>query len=160
MAQISTSEFLDLIDQHQALVHKVCRIYTDNKEDHSDLFQEILLQLWKAYPRFKGNAKLTTWMYRVALYTAMSDFKKRNRKKEAMNALERSTERNAAESYFEMEYLHTVINRLNASDRALLALYLDELSYHHISEIMGISESNVGVRLNRIKKRLKNMMTT
>ena len=159
MAQISTSEFLDLIDQHQNLVHKVCRIYTDNEEDHNDLFQEILLQLWKAYPRFKGRSKLTTWMYRVALYTAMSEFKKRSRKKEVVDELERTVERNAAESHFEMEYLQAVIGRLNASDRALLALYLDERSYQQISEILGISESNVGVRLNRIKKKLKNMMT-
>ncbi len=134
-------------------------MYTDNPDDHGDLFQEIMLQLWKAYPNFKGQSKLTTWMYRVALYTAMSDFKKRNRQKGARATHDNLAERNTAESNYEMEYLNTIINRLNAPDRALLALYLDEKSYHQISEIMGISESNVGVRLNRIKKKLKNMMT-
>lgn len=152
-------EFIQLVEQNQNLIHKVCRMYVDQKNDHEDLFQEVVLQLWKAYPSFKGKAKVTTWMYRVALYTAMSDFKKRHRKKQVDpgNLSDRAI-RNDAESAYEVEHLHVAIHQLNAADRGLLALYMDEKSYQEIGEIMGISETNVGVRLNRIKKKLRTIM--
>lgn len=153
-------EFVNLVEQNQNLIHKVCRMYVDNKTDHDDLFQEVILQLWKAYPSFKGEAKITTWMYRVALYTAMTDFKKRNKNKQVdLHPIPHPAIDNEAESAYELEHLHLAIRQLNAADRGLLALYLDERSYQEISEIIGISETNVGVRLNRIKKKLRTIMS-
>ena len=152
-------KFVELVDKHQNLIHKVCRMYVDHKSDHNDLFQEVVLQLWKAYPSFKGRAKITTWMYRVALYTAMSDFKKR-RKTRLLRTYELPSDatRNEAESAYELEHLHAAIHQLNAAERGMLTLYLDERSYQEISEIIGITETNVGVRLNRIKKKLRTIM--
>ncbi|MBL6449518.1 RNA polymerase sigma factor [Fulvivirga sp. 29W222] len=150
-------EFLDQIDLHQNIVHKVCRMYTNNKDDHDDLFQEILLQLWQAYPRFKGNSKLTTWMYRVALYTAIS----RNKKKQRL--VSESIDSKAYEYYenhdpYRYENLRMAISTLSETDKALVMLYLEEKPYKEIADIMGLTETNVGVRLNRVKKKLKEIL--
>lgn len=154
---LKEKEFLDLIDQHQNIIHKVCRMYTDNQDDHEDLFQEILLQLWQGYPRFKGDAKITTWMYRVALYTSISTFKKKQRiKKEPVSI---STAGIENEDPYRYENLHAAIGTLSKMDKALVMLYLEEKSYKEIAEIMGLSETNVGVKLNRIKKKLKEILT-
>nr|WP_246223574.1 RNA polymerase sigma factor [Fulvivirga kasyanovii] len=152
-------EFLDQIDQHQNIVHKVCRMYTDNRDDHEDLFQEILLQLWQAYPRFKGDSKLTTWMYRVALYTAISRHKKKQR------IVSEGIDSKAYEYYenndpYRYENLRMAIDTLSETDKALVMLYLDEKPYKEIADIMGLTETNVGVRLNRIKKKLKEILVT
>ncbi|UII30272.1 RNA polymerase sigma factor [Fulvivirga ulvae] len=152
-------EFLDQIDQHQNIVHKVCRMYTDNKDDHEDLFQEVLLQLWQAYPRFKGDSKLTTWMYRVALYTAISRRKKKQR------IISEGIDSTAYEYYenqdpYRYENLRMAIETLSETDKALVILYLDEKPYKEIADIMGLTETNVGVRLNRIKKKLKEILVT
>nr|WP_238354622.1 RNA polymerase sigma factor [Fulvivirga marina] len=142
---------------HQNIVHKVCRMYTNNKDDHDDLFQEILLQLWQAYPRFKGNSKLTTWMYRVALYTAIS----RNKKKQRL--VSESIDSKAYEYYenhdpYRYENLRMAISTLSETDKALVMLYLEEKPYKEIADIMGLTETNVGVRLNRVKKKLKEIL--
>lgn len=150
---------MDQIDQHQNIVHKVCRMYTDNRDDHEDLFQEVLLQLWQAYPRFKGDSKLTTWMYRVALYTAISRHKKKQR------IVSEGIDSKAYEYYenndpYRYENLRMAIDTLSETDKALVMLYLDEKPYKEIADIMGLTETNVGVRLNRIKKKLKEILVT
>ena len=147
------SDFVNIIDHNQGLIHKICRLYTDNAEDRSDLFQEILLQLWKAYPNYKGQSKLSTWMNRVALYTAMGDLKKRKRKESY--ALRSDSVVNSAELAFNVEHVQAAIALLSPSERALLTLYIDDKSYKEIAEIIGITESNAGVRLNRIKKKIR-----
>ncbi|GAA0891075.1 sigma-70 family RNA polymerase sigma factor [Fulvivirga kasyanovii] len=157
--KLKEKEFLDQIDQHQNIVHKVCRMYTDNRDDHEDLFQEILLQLWQAYPRFKGDSKLTTWMYRVALYTAISRHKKKQR------IVSEGIDSKAYEYYenndpYRYENLRMAIDTLSETDKALVMLYLDEKPYKEIADIMGLTETNVGVRLNRIKKKLKEILVT
>jgi RNA polymerase sigma-70 factor, ECF subfamily len=151
-------EFLDLIDQHQKVIHNVCRMYTDTIDDHQDLFQEILVQLWKGYGNFKGKAKVTTWMYRVSLYTAISYIKKvmnlRNAKPDLDTGL--SYEQPLIES--DTDLLQAAIEQLDEGDRAIVLLHLDEKSYKEMANILGITESNVGVRLNRIKKKLKSLL--
>lgn len=150
---------MDQIDLHQNIVHKVCSMYTDNKDDHQDLFQEILLQLWQAYPRFKGDSKLTTWMYRVALYTAISGFKKKQRIiSEGMDS--KAYEYYEANDPYRYENLQMAISTLSKADKALVMLYLDEKPYKEIAEILGLTETNVGVKLNRIKKKLKEILVT
>lgn len=155
---MSESEFLNIIEENQNIVHKVCRMYADTKEDHADLFQEILLQLWQSYKRFKGESKVTTWMYRVSLYTAITSLKKRLRasaSKGDFNGLEHTYE---MEDQFKFEGLHLAIANLDENERAIILLYLDEKPYKEISEILGITENHVGVKVNRIKKKLKSVI--
>lgn len=146
-------DFIAVIEKNQGLIHKICRLYGDSEEDRNDLFQEILLQLWKSYPSYRGKSKLSTWMYRVALYTAMADLKKRKRNPDFDK--KNTSASNTADQDFDLEHVKTGIALLNPSERALLTLYIDDKSYQEIAEIVGITENNVGVRLNRIKKKLK-----
>lgn len=153
-------QFTDEIFSHQALIHKICRMYRDTPEDQEDLFQEIIYQLWKSYPKFQGKSKVSTWMYRIGLNTAMASFRKPKVKLLYSAALpEKNILPEVAESWRE-ELLFSAIRQLSEDERALIALYLDDLSYVEISEIVGISENNIGVRLNRIKKKLKVILNT
>jgi len=149
-------EFLELISNNQSIVHKVCGIYTDNEEDHKDLFQEIIEQVWISLPRFKGNAKITTWMYKVALHTAIALFRKKKRYENRLKNFSQKIE-NDSGSFEESEFLmldHS-IGQLSKADKGIILLYLENFSYIQIGEIIGITENNVGVKLNRIKKKLK-----
>lgn len=137
-------------------------MYCDDRDDREDLFQEIVLQLWKSYSGFKGDAKVSTWMYRVALNIAITRLKKTKRRpdtqrlgRDNFNIGEVANHR--LDIQFSVE-LQQAINMLNRFDRALMMLYLDEKSYSDIGDIMGISESNVGVKINRIKNRLKSIL--
>ncbi len=137
----------------------MCRIYTDNTIDHEDLFQEILVQLWKGYANYKGTAKISTWIYRVSLYTAITYIKKvmKTRTIRKETEYESVTHQKTEES--EEELLFVAIKKLEEAERGFILLYLEDKSYKEMSSILGISESNVGVKLNRIKKKLKSIMT-
>ncbi|MFV8324336.1 RNA polymerase sigma factor [Flavobacterium sp. ZS1P14] len=153
-------QFTDEIFPHQALIHKICRMYRDTPEDQEDLFQEIIYQLWKSYPKFQGKSKVSTWMYRIGLNTAMASFRKPKVKLLYSDALpEKNILPEVAEPWRE-ELLFSAIRQLSEDERALIALYLDDLSYVEIAEIVGISENNIGVRLSRIKKKLKVILNT
>jgi len=156
---LSEKDFIDFIDENQGIVHKICRIYTNNQDDYDDLFQEILMQLWQSIGRYKGTAKLTTWMYRVGLFTATTRIKKEKRITYVDAPSHQEPQYIEYNRFEEEEKLLASIQKLNEADKGLVMLYLDERSYKEISEIMGISESNVGVRLNRIKSRLKTILT-
>lgn len=137
-------------------------MYCDDRDDSEDLFQEIVLQLWKSYSGFKGEAKISTWMYRVALNTAITRLRKTKRRPDNQrlgndNFDIAEVANNRLDIQFSAE-LQQAINMLNRVDRALMMLYLDETSYSEIAEIIGISESNVGVKINRIKNRLKSIL--
>lgn len=149
------NDFLIIIDDNQKIIHNVCRIYTDTTNDHHDLFQEILLQLWKGYQNFKGDAKLSTWIYRVSLYTAITYIKKvmKERKVNSEIEFEHTYELKDDDSY--EEQLRAAIERLDSNEKALITLYLDDKSYKEMSSILGITESNVGARINRLKNKLK-----
>ena len=156
---MSEKEFLSLIQDNQRIIHKVCRIYRDNPEDREDLFQEIVFQLWRSYPSFRGGSKSSTWLYRIALNTAMASFRKN---KPTITFAEYLPDVQFEDIEYEgnerQEQLLKSIRQLSEPDRALIALYLDDLSYQQIAGIMGISENNVGVKLNRIKKRLQKLI--
>jgi len=154
--------FLKDINEHQGIILKVCSMYCDDRDDSEDLFQEIVLQLWKSYSGFKGEAKISTWMYRVALNTAITRLRKTKRRPDNQrlgndNFDIAEVANNRLDIQFSAE-LQQAINMLNRVDRALMMLYLDETSYSEIAEIIGISESNVGVKINRIKNRLKSIL--
>lgn len=149
------NEFIELINPWQPLIYKVCLAYCKNKDDLCDLFQEALLNLWTAYPRYKGEGKLSTWIYRVTLNTCISDLRKK-KKIEFLpihDAL-RVYEENGNEKIKE---LYSLIHKLNPIERALILLWLDEKSYEEISDILQMTKSNVSVKLVRIKEKLKQM---
>jgi RNA polymerase sigma-70 factor (ECF subfamily) len=153
---MNEQEFLTLVDRHQGIIFKICRLYRDSPEDREDLFQEIVYQLWKSLPGFRSEAGFTTWMYRVALSTAMAAFRKKQPRIVYTAAL---PEQAAGQEDGRAEALLQALKKLNEGERALTALYLEDLSYREIAEITGISESNVGVKLNRIKQKLAKIWT-
>lgn len=150
-------EFLQMIHGHQAIIHKVCRVYRDTPEDREDLFQEIVYQLWKAFSGFSGRSKVTSWMYRIALNTALASFRKRSPDISYPVALPELSMETTAENT-QQERLFAALKQLNDSDKALITLYLEDLSYQEIAVIIGIDENNVGVKLTRIRKKLKQLL--
>ncbi|TKC06299.1 RNA polymerase sigma factor [Pedobacter frigoris] len=152
-------EFLMLLQVHQGIIHKVCRLYREGREDQEDLFQEITYQLWKAWPTFRGAAKITTWMYRVALNTAIASFRKKKPAVEYQPVLPDLPQEDQNEEQMErQEKLFRVLKQLDDSEKAIITLYFEELSYKQIAEVTGISENNVGVRLNRIKNKIQKLL--
>ena len=152
-------EFLEVIHDHQGIVHKVCRVYRDNKEDQEDLFQEIIYQLWKSYSGFKGESKISSWIYRIALNTAIAVYRKSKISidyyDEFPEHIHPSNDKTISENE---ERLFWALRQLNDSEKAVISLYLEDFSYQEIAAITGLSESNVGVRLNRIKNKLKQIL--
>jgi len=148
-----------MIQDNQRIIHKVCRIYRDSLEDREDLFQEVIFQLWRSYPSFRGGSKSSTWLYRITLNTAMASFRKNKPNVTSSEYLpDIQLEDINNEGNERQEKFLESIKRLSEPDRALIALYLDELSYQEIAGILGISENNVGVKLNRIKIRLQKLI--
>lgn len=150
--------FLSLINQHQEIIHKISKMYMKEAENQRDLFQEIIVQLWKAYPTFKGKSKFSTWMYRVALNTALVYFKKENRKVDQalLDDNLNIADVNDGESEEEkLDYLYKAVQELNAVEKALIFLFLENQSHREIAENLGISEINARVKLNRTKEKLQ-----
>ncbi|MBA4851296.1 RNA polymerase sigma factor [Emticicia sp. BO119] len=155
-------DFIQLINTNRGLIYKVCNLYCRDDDDKKDLFQEIVLQLWTSYPRFRGESKNTTWLYRVALNTAISNFRKESRKPER-SSISVSELQIPDMGFFQNENNHTgllqkAIEQLSEIEKAIIMLYLDDKSYDEIAEIVGITHSNVGVRINRIKIKLEKLI--
>lgn len=158
------SAFTDMINNHRGILYKVCSLYGMDREDQKDLFQEMILQLWKAFPRFRGDAQPGTWMYRVALNTAISYFRKENKRPGgyAISDMEfEIPDMNDGDSNDEKtDMLKRAITQLTRIEKAVVMLYLEEKSYEEISAIVGISKNNTGVMLNRIKTKLEKIIKT
>jgi len=156
--------FLRLLDQHGGIIRKVAAGYSSSLADRHDLEQEITLQLWKAYPRYSPDRPFSTWMYRIALNVAISFLRRHTRPGRQTISLEESeieiADENAqsAETDERIPLLQKVIASLPPLERALLLLYLDEHSYREIAAILGITETNVATKLNRLKQRVREEM--
>ncbi|MBT8316301.1 MAG: sigma-70 family RNA polymerase sigma factor [Lutibacter sp.] len=155
-------KFISEFQENQNIIHKVCRIYTNNQEAHNDLFQEITIQLWKAYPKFRGDSKLSTWMYRIGLNTAITLYRKSKRTIKTQD-FDTVLHRIQSTSYDDTEeeqlkLMYKAIHQLSDIDKALIFLYLEDKNYKEISETIGISEVNARVKMNRIKTRLKTIL--
>ena len=152
-------EFLDAIHDYQKIIYKICKVYRDSREDQEDLFQEIVYQLWKAYPGFKRAAKVSSWIYRIALNTAIAVYRKSKISidyyQEFPEHIHPANEKTVSENE---ERLFWALRKLNDSEKAVISLYLEDFSYQEIADITGLSESNIGVRLNRIKNKLKEIL--
>ena len=147
-------EFTELLYQNQGIVHKVCSLYFNNRTDKEDYKQELIIQLWKAFPSFNKQSKFSTWMYRVCLNASIDIIRKEKTQPKFVkidnHGIEPSVETNSDKAE-NKERLYQAINKLSEIDKAIITLYLDEFSYKEIAEIIGISESNTGVKINRIK---------
>jgi RNA polymerase sigma-70 factor, ECF subfamily len=163
MSMTIQQEFLQEIDAHKALVYKICRVYCREQQDHEDLFQEIIIQCWKAYPQFRRESKFSTWLYRIALNTAIAGLRK---KKVSTAAYEpEKIEHSLAEESYEQEKeeqlkkLYSSLQQLSEVERALVMLYLEEKSYEEMEEILGISSGALRTKMSRVKDKLKKIMT-
>lgn len=154
-------EFLQLVQENQGILRKVCHLYGRNDADKEDLYQEIVIQLWKSFGSFRGEAKFSTWMYRIALNTAISNLRRQEHKvklsfpefipKEEADPQE---EKIKAEKLKEM---YAAISRLTEVEKAVVMLYLEEKSYDEMEEILGISSGTLRVKMNRIKDKLRTL---
>lgn len=152
----SDKEFEDIIEQHKATIYSVCFMYATNREEADDLFQEILINLWLGLKNFRSKSSMKSWIYRIALNTSISYKRKKHIKTEPLDI---------APQLFQIEttlgrqndILHKRITRLEPIDRAIVLLWLEDMSYEEIGGIIGISPKNVGVKLIRIKEKLKKM---
>ena len=162
MTEELEQKFVADLEENQNIVHKVCKIYTNNQDAHNDLFQEISIQLWKAYPKFRGEAKFSTWMYRVALNTAITLYRKSKRSIQTQDfdsvlyKIE-STQYDDTEEE-QLKLLYKAVHHLSDIEKALVFLYLEDKNYKEISETMGISEVNARVKMNRVKNKLRDIL--
>jgi RNA polymerase sigma-70 factor, ECF subfamily len=157
-------EFLEIIQKNQGIVHKVCNIYCDTRDDRNDLFQEIVVQLWRSYPSFRRESKVSTWMYRVALNTAITSFKKSKRRPDqnrlTYENFQIEDEGYDVETEERIKSLHKAVTHLTGVEKSIILLYLENKKYEEIAEITGITQNYVRVKMNRIKKKLKKLMDT
>ncbi len=155
-------EFVRIIKEHQGLIYKVSALYTEQKHDRNDLYQEIVYQLWKSFDSFREEAKISTWMYRVALNTAIAylNRKKRRGREVSLEVLPQVAAEHSAEILEErVKHLHREIENLNILEKGIILLLLEGKKYEEISEITGLTSTNVGTRISRIKEKLKAKMT-
>jgi len=157
-------EFLDILGKNVGIILKIARAYTVNVADKEDLINDIALELWKSFRRFKGDSKVSTWIYRVALNTSMNYKRKREKDKlffpDDLNQFQNRELINDPPDSSNSDILYQCIDELNQLNKAIILLYLDGNSHDEISEITGISKTNVGTRISRIKEQIKNLATT
>lgn len=154
-------QFIQTIKQHQGILHKVCRIYCNTVMEREDLFQEIVLQLWRSFPTFRNESKITTWMYRIALNTAISGLRKKRVPTTELEAVSYQI-KDEKEDYLEdkLVQLYKAINYLSDIEKSIVLLYLEDKPYDEIAEIIGISANYVAVKMNRIKEKLRTLLKT
>jgi RNA polymerase sigma-70 factor, ECF subfamily len=156
---ITQEEFIRLIDANKGLIHKVCHLYGHTPENKKDLYQEIVVQLWSSLPSFRNESKFTTWMYRVALNTAIAGLKKKGRYA-FQTGLEDHHINIAEESHLfdpeeQVVLLYAAIQQLTLLEKAIVMLYLEDKSYEEMEEVLGIRQGNLRVKMNRIREKLK-----
>jgi len=157
--QKAENQFEQDIKANELLIYKVCRMYAYTNADREDLFQEIVIQLWNAYSKFRGESKFSTWLYRVALNTAISGLRKKKdfiESREPAQLPERTSEENAGQEE-ELLQLYTAIEQLNQVEKAIVMLYMEDRPYEEMEEILGMSQGNLRVKMNRIKEKLRQL---
>jgi RNA polymerase sigma factor (sigma-70 family) len=154
--------FLKLVNQHKGILYKASRIYADSVEDREDLQQEILIQLWKSYQNFKGNSEFSTWMYRVAINTAITYLKKEkqrtNNQTDAPPHFEALTEDYNPTKDKQLEVFYTAVQELNPLEKALIFYFMEGMAHKEIGNNLGLSEGNARVKLNRTKEKIQQII--
>jgi len=154
-------EFLELVEAHKGIIHKISRMYMDAEDDQQDLAQEIIYQLWKSYDSFQHQSRFSTWMYRVALNTALVFFKKEKRKVSVTDAIPEhiAMEENVtATKELQLAHFYRAVQKLERLEKALVFLHLENYSHKEIGENLGISEGNARIKLSRAKDKLKELI--
>lgn len=157
--------FLNALEEHQHKLLRICSVYAKDEDDTKDLFQEVLVNIWKSMPSFKGNSTIGTWMYRITLNVCLRLKTKEIRKQKKLLRMDSRainiyktdiTKDGENEQIEQLAQLRNCIKKLNEADKAVITLYLEELPYKEISNIMGLTENNIAVKIKRIKKKLLN----
>jgi RNA polymerase sigma factor (sigma-70 family) len=158
MTDALAKQFSEQIYSHLGILHKICRTYKRDPDDRDDLFQEIVFNAWKSYPKFEGRSKFSTWLYRVALNTALYQNRKDRffGKKVDLELIQHHVAVEVKDDNTDLLWM--AINKLDELEKSVVVLYLEELPYKEISEITGLTENNVAVKLNRIKSKMKKIL--
>lgn len=152
------NEFALAVREHKSTIYTVCYMFSNNPEEVADLFQEILINLWKGFPKFRGESNLRTWIYRVSLNTCISYERKKSRRPDTLPlTMEINLFEDSDDDSRQVQMLRERISRLGPFDRAIVLLWLENMTYDEIGAIVGISAKNVSVRLVRIREQLKKM---
>lgn len=151
--------FTALVTEYQRVIYKVCYMYATDEYTLEELYQETVISLWKAFPQFRGCSKVSTWVYRIAMNTCISYFRKSSIRPVTIPITFHieTTLTDDSEQNIYLRELYRMISQLGKLDRALILLWLEEKSYQEIADIMGITKSNVAVKINRVKEKLKRM---
>jgi RNA polymerase sigma-70 factor (ECF subfamily) len=150
-------EFVRIIKQHEGVIFKITTMYTDNRDDQKDLYQDVVFQLWKSFDSFRAESKISTWMYRIALNTTLTRLKKSKRMKHSVSidkVVLQETENYDPDFEDRLRLLYAHIKQLNVVEKGLMLLLLEGKKYEEIAEITGLSSSNVGTKISRIKQKL------
>ena len=159
---MTQEEFVRQVQASEGIIQKICRLYGHTRPDREDLFQEIIVQLWKSVSKFQGQSKFSTWVYRVALNTAISDFRKKKRSvpvsSTGVASIEIGQEPGSdIEKHEQADALYAAIRQLTEIDKAIVMLYLENKSYEEMEDILGINSNNLRVKMNRIKEKLRQL---
>lgn len=149
--------FLEMIQQHEQTIYTICYMFSQDKDEVDDLYQDILLQLWQGYDTFEGRSDIRTWIYRVSLNYCINFQRKQKREREQKELLPRWNPDESLERKLQVKQLYQRINALGLVDRSVILLWLEGLSYEEIAAIIGISVKNVSFKLVRIREQLKSM---
>lgn len=159
---MSSDFYSSFILPYAGIIIKICRAYTDSKEDFEDYYQEVCLQIWRSRENFKEQSEWSTWIYRLTLNVCLTLLKNNKKKKQILlsdhQPVDRPEEKSSDFSDESLAQLYDAIRQLSEVDRAVILLYLEEKSYQEISEIIGTNANNIGVRIKRIKNRLKKIL--
>jgi RNA polymerase sigma factor (sigma-70 family) len=156
--------FITIIQQHKGIIFKICNSYCRNRDDREDLAQEMVYQLWKSFESYKPDYKYSTWLYRIALNVAISFYRKQKSARHTTaleeHLFEFKNEDEPPDQQENLNRLQQFISELKELDRALMLLYLEEKNHKEMADILGISETNVGTKISRIKEKLKQRFAT
>jgi RNA polymerase sigma factor (sigma-70 family) len=157
---VSETKFLVQVRENQGIIYKLVGLYASDAEEKKDLYQEVLLQAWKAWPSFRGEAKFSTWLYRICLNTILTQKRKTNLVdyKDSLESISPSVQHSSIQKE-EAAGLQKAIRQLGETDRAIISLHFDGYDNSEISEILGITANNVAVKLHRCKQQLTNLLT-
>jgi RNA polymerase sigma-70 factor (ECF subfamily) len=150
--------FIELITRHKGIIHKVCNVYAGELHAQQDLYQEIVVQLWKNFEKFEGRSSFSTWMYRVALNTAISNYRLQKRLLSATTITDQVInlpDRPSEQQEEQLQQLYSAIRQLSDLERAIVLLYLEDHSYKEMEEILGIKEGALRVKMNRLKEKIR-----
>ena len=156
---MSETEFLEQVRENQGIIYKLVSLYASDGEEKKDLYQEVLLQAWKAWPHFRGDAKFSTWLYRICLNTILTQKRKTNLVdyKDSLEAISPSVQHSSIQKE-DVAGLQKAIRQLSETDRAIISLHFDGYDNSEISEILGITGNHVAVKLHRCKQQLTNLL--